>query len=591
MSTLQPDIRDLALIGDRKTCAVVTRNASIVWYCPERFDHPSLLAALLDEDKGGAWTVEPSSAIKGSIKGSRRYLEHSGVLETRLRMQGGECTITDWMPLGAAVPDGVCRLFSSAPQRIAIVLKPAPDYARGTADLQPHEEGVRIDGRYCLHASHPLVIEDGAIRFELPAGEEGWAVLANASMARPREADVRRWLNVTLDQWRDIASETAYAGPFETEVAQSLRALRLMTYAPNGGIIAAATTSLPEVPGGHRNYDYRYVWLRDTGMIMSALVRAGSQGGAARQFLEFICGSKQEDARKPLLPPFVSLDYQPAPDEVELPLGGYLGSRPVRIGNNANDQMQLDGFANVLLAAKLIYDRYGTREHWDTVRQLADFLAAHWRQEDNGIWEEHDLRQYTAGKVITSCALRYLAEHADNDAQARRWRDAAGEIHDHVAAHCLNAEGAYAAVAGGEAVDVSAALFPVWGYTAADAPEMLATMRVLERDHSDGRLYRRHLEEFDARKEGAFLAGTIWVAQYWVMRKDLPRARMLLETALKYANDLGFFAEEADAGSGRMLGNFPQTFVHAAFIGAVIDYRNALTGSGNGADARAAGNG
>jgi GH15 family glucan-1,4-alpha-glucosidase len=228
------------------------------------------------------------------------------------------------------------------------------------------------------------------------------------------------------------------------------------------------------------------------------------------------------------------------------------------------------------LAAKLIYARHDTRDHWDTVRAVADFVAEHWREPDYGIWEEHRRQQYTASKVIMSCGLRYIADFADTEAQARRWRGIAAEIAEYVARHCLNSEGAYAAVAGGEAVDVSAALFPIWGFVEADAPEVLATIRALERDHSVDHLYWRHLEELAPRTEGAFLAGTIWMGQYWIMRGDLERARTVLDAALAYANDLGFFAEEADPGSLRMLGNFPQTFVHAAFIGAAVDYRNAL---------------
>lgn len=574
MANLKSEIRDLAVIGDRRTAAVVTTDGSIVWYCPGRFDRPSLFAALLDLEKGGAWTLD----LPVARLGGRNYLEDSAVLETRFELADGDFKVTDWMPMGEECPRGICRLFSPAPQPLVISVLPAPDYARSAVDLRPVGDGICINGTHWLYASRPLAMEEGVIRLELPAGEEGWAVLADAPLEAPSRSDVHFWLDTTLGKWRDITSCITYHGPFERQVAQSLRALRLLTYEPNGGVIAAATTSLPEVQGGDRNYDYRYVWMRDTGMIISALVRAGSNGPDERHFLEFICGSKQEDPGKPLLPPFLSLDFKPAPDESHLDLAGYGGSRPVRIGNGASDQLQLDGFANVLLAAKLIYGRHNTREHWDTVKQIADFLAEHWREPDYGIWEEHEPRQYTTGKVIISCGLRYIADYAEDASQAGKWRAAAKDVEAYVASHCINSEGAYAAFAGSEAVDVSAALFPTWGYTAPDSPGMLATMRVLERDYSQGHLYWRHLEELDRYQKGAFLAGTIWVAQYWVLRKDLERARQILETALAYANDLGFFAEEADPKSGKMLGNFPQTFVHAAFIGAVIDYKNALGG-------------
>lgn len=572
-----PGIRDLAIIGDRRTAAIVARDGAIVWYCPQRFDYPSLFAALLDARKGGSWAIDlPPGHGK-----TRRYIEESGILETRIETANGdEFTITDWMPVGEGMPTGICRLFSTAPVPLSVTISPAPDYGGSSLDLQRHDQAVSINNRHWLYCSHPLSVETGRIRFELAAGEAGWAVLADAPIPLPDDIDLQAWLRTSLDHWRGLAADIRYSGPFEHEVSQSLRALRLLTFEQHGGVIAAATTSLPEVLQGERNYDYRYVWMRDTGMIVSALVRAGSQGADARKFLEFVCGSKQTEPGKPMLPPFLSLDYRPAPDESHLDFAGYQDSRPVRIGNNANRQLQLDGFANVLLAAKLIYGRYGTREHWNTVAQIADYLVDHWQEPDNGIWEEHCARQYTMGKVITSCALRYIADYAENEMQARRWRHAVHDIEEYVARCCITSEGAYAVFAGSDAVDISAALFPVWGYTAADTPEMLATMHVLERDYSQGQLYWRHLEEAEPGREGAFLAGTIWVAQYWVMRKDLERARHILETALAYANDLGLFAEEADPATGNMLGNFPQTFVHAAFVGAVHDFKQALEDTG-----------
>lgn len=566
-----PAIRDLALIGDRRTAAVVTRQGDIVWYCPQRFDRPSLLASLLDPAAGGAWTV----ALPGSSPVRRSYREDSGILDTVLRVDGGELTITDWMPMGKGVPRGICRRISAAPAPVTLTLSAAPDYARAQVTLARDGEGIRVGEAQWLYASHPIIVEGRSAGITLETGEQGWSVLSDKRLDAPDGSQLEDWLSATAAAWDEVASHVTYRGPYEAEVASSLRALRMLTYEPNGGVIAAATTSLPEVPGGSRNYDYRYVWLRDTGMIVSALVRAGSTGPDERRFLAFICGSRQDDEGEPLLPPFVSLDSKPAPPETHLLLAGYAGSRPVRIGNGAATQLQLDAFANVLLAAKLIYARHDERDHWDTVRDVADYIVGHWDEPDYGIWEEHRPQQYTGSKVIMSCGLRYIADFADDAAQAARWRDTAASIARFVHERCLTSEGAYAAVAGGEAVDVSAVLFPIWGFTEPDAPEMLATMRVLERDHSVDDLYWRHLDELEQKREGAFLAGTVWVAQYWVLRGDLERAQKILTRALDYANDLGFFAEEADPATDAMLGNFPQTFVHAAFIGAILDYKAA----------------
>jgi len=565
-------IRDIAIIGNRRTAALLNRDGDIVWYCPGRFDSPSTFAGILDPQKGGAWSLE---LPRGCGK-ERQYIGSSAVLETRIHIDAGEFMITDWMPLGEGFPPAICRLLSAPPRQIDFLLSPRPNYGRDTVEFQRDSNAICIGGRHWLYASHPISIEHDKLRIAFPGGEAGWTMLADEPVSTVDEHAMHTWLNGTLEQWQVLAADIDYSGPFEREVAQSLRALRLMTHIPSGGIVAAATTSLPEVPGGDRNYDYRYVWLRDTGMIISALVRAGGHGVDARQFLEFVCASSQHTPGRPLLPPFLSLDHEPAKDEEYLDWDGYLGSRPVRIGNNANNQLQTDGFANVLLAAKLIYGRYGGREHWETVRDIADFLAAHWQEPDFGIWEEDCPRQYTAGKVIACSGLRYIADFAEDDAQAGRWRQAAQEIDSYIVRNCITPEGAYAVFAGSHAVDISAMLFPVWDYVGADSPEMLATVRVLERDYSNGNLYWRHLEQPGNRSEGAFLAGTLWAAQYWVMRKNLTRADEILRCALAYANDLGFLAEEADPDTGAMLGNLPQTFAHAALIGTVLDYRSAI---------------
>jgi GH15 family glucan-1,4-alpha-glucosidase len=563
-------LRDLALIGDRRTAALLTRRGDVVWYCPGRFDRPSLFAALLDTERGGAWRLE----LPGAEPAGRRYIEDSAVLETQFKSPNGPLILTDFMPYGEGLPNGICRRLSPAPSDVTYALHPAPDYARRQATLRAEGDAVQIDNRHVLYASHPLSVTNGVVRWTVPAGEQGWAALLDGEVEVPSLDQLDVWLEQTLEGWREVASHTTYRGPYEDEVAASLRALRLLTFGDNGGIIAAPTTSLPEVVGGERNYDYRCVWLRDAGMIVSALTRAGSDGTEEGRFLEFICATNQDIGDLPLAP-FTTLDGEAAPEEETLALAGYRNSRPVVIGNGANDQLQLDAYGNVLLAAKLIYGRFETREHWKVVVRIADYLAENWAEPDYGIWEERDKRQYTSSKAIAACGLEFIAPYAEDEAQARRQRRAAEDIRTFVEARCLTSEGAYAAVAGGEAVDVSAALFPVWTYTEPDAPEMLATMRAIERDLAEGQLYRRHLERFDSAREGAFLAGTFWVAQYWIMR-DVRRAQTILEAALAYANDLGFFAEEADPASGEMLGNFPQTFVHAAFVGAVIDLKAAL---------------
>ncbi|HEV7275897.1 MAG TPA: glycoside hydrolase family 15 protein [Devosiaceae bacterium] len=564
-------IRDLAIIGDRRTAALLDRRSDLLWYCPGRFDNPSLFAALIDPE-GGSWRIRGHARPLG-----RAYLGDSAILQTVLAVDGGEMTITDFMTAGTGAPTGLlCRLFSAPPHDVEFVVEPRPDYARRPVRLERSGDAVVIDDRQHLYASAPLAIADDGVTCTLPKGREGWAILADNKMAEPGRIDIEGWLEATLEHWRRLSSRSSYAGPYEREVRQSLRALRLLTHDASGGVIAAATTSLPEVPGGSANWDYRFVWLRDAGMIVSALTRLDSDFSEGGRYLDFICSSRGVSLDYPV-PVFTTLDQKLAPEEEVLDLAGHLGSRPVRVGNDARDQLQLDAFGNVLLAAKLIYQRTEERPHWVTVEEIAEFLVEHWRDPDHGIWEETAKLQYTASKVIAACALDSIAEYSQDEGQARRWRETVQDIRDFVARRCLTSSGAFAVAAGSEQIDVSAALFPIWAFVAADAPEMLATMAELEREWSwEGLLYWRRLQNADSSKEGAFLAGTFWVAQYWVMRGDLHRSRRILDAALRYANDLGLFAEEADPRQQRMLGNFPQAFVHAAFMGAVIDLRTAL---------------
>jgi len=309
-------------------------------------------------------------------------------------------------------------------------------------------------------------------------------------------------------------------------------------------------------------------------MIVSALTRAGSDGHEEHKFLDFICAAMYE-VDEPVVP-FFTLDYKPAPGGEELHhLTGYAQSRPVRIGNDANQQLQLDAISNVLLAAKLIYNKYNTHAHWQLVSKLADYLADHWHERDHGMWEETQKQHYTSSKVVAAVSLEFIAEQSDDDAQQQRWRQAAADIRQFVRQKCLTPEGAYAVYAGSENVDVSAILFPIWAYTDAEAPEVLKTIEMLERDYCRNNLFRRHLVDFDSRREGAFLAGTFWVAQYWVMRRNWQKFEQVMAAALAFMNDVGLMPEEGDPDTGAFLGNIPQTFVHASLIGAVIDYKKA----------------
>lgn len=568
-----PAIADLGMIGDRRTAATVTRHGEIAWFCPGRFDAPSLLGSLLDPDVGGAWRIE----LKGSRPASRRYLGNSAVLETTLHHPQGDLTVTDWMPLGeAGGPQGaICRSLGVAPSGFLIVLTPRPEYGRRTPGLrQASDTMVVIDERFRLQASHPATLRDGRIVVRVPRGQRSWAVLSDGAVvtAAADPDAMSTWQAATEESWRGLAARCSYDGPFADAVHSSLRVLRLLTYESTGAIVGAMTTSLPEVIGGKRNFDYRYSWLRDSGMIVRALIRFEPDGVQARSYLAFVADLLGTGYRS-LLDPVAAVGGERVPPQRRLGVAGYRDGQPNLVGNKAARQLQLGSLANYVLAFSEVQGRCGHCDGWDTAVATADFLCAHWHERANGIWEEAHRRHYTSGLVLSACALERLATNTTSASQAEGWRQAAASIRDFVSASCRTADGVFGATAGSKAVDISAALFPVWDYLAADDPGMVATMDELTRQYGLGAgLFHRHLQKSKVTwKEGAFLAGTFWVAHYWVKQGELSKAEDQIGQGLRYANDLGLFPEEIDPRTGEMLGNIPLGLVHGSFLAVVAD--------------------
>ncbi|MFP4367756.1 MAG: glycoside hydrolase family 15 protein [Bacteroidales bacterium] len=560
-------IRNMGMIGDRKSGALIDLHGDICWYCPEQFDAPSFFGSLLNGEKGGVWSLQ----IKDDFRVKRKYLGNSNIIESTFYSEDESLTVTDWMPMNDDFT-GICRFFSPTAFGVTNVITPAPGYGREKVRLKKISDNIiTVNDKYYLSFSHQTGISNNQILFDIPSGEEAWAILSEGEQGDMRKDKIKGSLVKTREAWDEIASYVSYKGPYQEDVYDSLRAIRQLTHEESGGIIAALTTSLPEVPGGERNYDYRYVWLRDASMIVSALIRAGSKGEDEKRFLGFICSSR-ENIQDYSTTPFVTIHRKPAPPEQYLDFSGYMNSKPVRLGNNANEQLQLDAGSNILLAAKLIYENYNIRSHWDTVKEITSFLVHNWHKDDYGIWEEDIARQFTSSKVIMAVALEYISEYTTNKEQEKLWQNTAAKIRAFIQKECITSSGAYAVFAGSEEVDITSALFPEWGFCEADTPEMIKTISELEAGFCRNDLAYRNLLLFDERKEGAFLAASFWMAQYWIMRDNYVKSKGYIDAALKYKNDLGLFSEEADPDSETMLGNFPQSFVHASFIGAAIDF-------------------
>lgn len=562
-----PPLADLAPIGDRRTAALVGRDATIWWYTPHRFDRPALLLGLLDAGKGG-WRIE----LPGAQPAGRRYLEQSAVLETQLATQSGNLAVTDWLNLGGgARPGMLCRGFSAAPADTRIVLAAWDDWGR--ARVRPRlVDGVAVlgDGLH-LFCSHPLRCNgQGEVEWVLPRGEEGWAALAEWPCDAPQREDLEKWRQSTLGRWAELARRTTYDGPYQAAVEASLRQLRLLVYEPTGAVVAAVTAGLPEVVGGKRDYDYRYSWLRDTSMVVRALLRAAKGSKEGEAFVGFAATAHRFANRRWPVDAVVAVDGRPIAAEDNPPLAGYAHSRPVRIGNRAGRQLQLGALGDLLLAAGCVFRERGAAQHWPVIERVADFLVGNWRAADSGIWESPRPRQYTASKVFAACGLEAIAAFADPPGRERYCRTAAG-IRDWVMRHCLTRDGAFATFAGAEGVDVSAALFPIWGFCRPEMPAMTRTIEVLERDYQRDGLFRRDDRTGQHQYEGAFLPATFWMAQYAAASGDPGGARHYIDAGLKYANDVGVLAEEVDWESGVALGNLPLGMTHASLVNAIID--------------------
>lgn len=569
-------IKDLAVISDRNTCALLDKDATICWYCPDRFDAEAVMSSLLDINKGGYWTV----SAEGKTFLDRQYQNRSSVLKTYYAIKGKGFTVTDFMPLNTEV-SGICRRFSKAPADIESRIKIAPYYGTRAASYEALGSNVlRVPGsNLYLHCSHAVTIIESDVSFVIPQGETGWAYLGTAETFNGDQ--VSDYLHDTLVHWEEVEALVNYHGPYENQVRYSLRALQQMVYEPSGGIVAAATTSLPEVIGGARNYDYRYVWMRDAALITSSLTQIITTGALEEKFISFISGAMEKNAEDHISC-FYSIDQKKLSAEtIKLPLKGYFDSQPVQIGNSAATQFQLDAEANVLIACGLIYQKFGEVTHWDTVSKIADFICNNWQRKDNGIWEEEQVQHYTSSKAFAARGLELIAPYQTDAAKAAEWLCHAGLIRNFIDENCKATDGAYAVHAGSEDVDLTAALFAPFGIYDAKSPAMVTTIARIERDYGEDHLYRRHLLEFDSSKEGAFLAGSCWMAHYYALAGNLEKSKSILDAVLCFSNDLGYFAEEADLNTTQLLGNFPQTFVHSSFICAANGYKQALSGIEN----------
>jgi GH15 family glucan-1,4-alpha-glucosidase len=578
-------IRDYAVIGDGRTAALVARDGSIDWLCLPDLDSPSVFAAVLDAEHGGRFTLAP----EGPFVAEHRYEHGTNVLETTFTTAQGVVRVTDAMLLpgsGLAPMRELVRRVDGMAGRVPMRwdVEPRFDYGQRRAAIGlrsgvPVATGDRLALAVRSWDAGQPSCAPGSIgaHFEIADGENALLVLAAAyqePLVIPARDDVEMRLRATREFWGAWAAGRAYEGPWRDAVVRSALALKLLVHAPSGAIAAAATASLPEELGGERNWDYRFCWVRDAAFTLNALLSVGCPREADAFFWWLLHASQLTHPRLHVL---YRLDGGVDAPEKTLALAGYRDSRPVRIGNEALGQRQLDIYGDYLQTAWLFAEA-GGRIDADTGRrlaQIADLVCRIWREPDSGIWEVRSApAHFTQSKMMCWVALDRAARLAAAGQipanGAPGWRTEAAAIRVFVERECWSAKlDSYVRFAGSEELDASLLLAAVMGYDDARAPRLASTIEAVRRELGNGPLLRRYSgEDGLGGQEGSFVCCSFWLVEALARAGRVAEAAALMDELIGFANDVGLYAEEIDPGSGEFLGNVPQALVHLALINA-----------------------
>ncbi|HEX5470076.1 MAG TPA: glycoside hydrolase family 15 protein [Gaiellaceae bacterium] len=578
-------LEDYALVGDMQSAALVGRNGAVDWLCLPRFDSASCFAALLGGEDHGRWLLAPSGEVRTS---SRRYRPGTLVLETDLETTEGAVRVIDFMPRRVTGPPRLIRIVEGlkgqVPMRMELGLR--PDYASTLPWLEPAPDGVTGTAgpdAFRLTTALPLETENGTIRADFVAHEGARERLVLSWHLSYEEAplveDAESALARTEAWWREWSGRCSYDGPYRDAVLTSLIVLKAMTFETTGALVAAPTTSLPEDVGGERNWDYRYCWLRDSVLALEALLSAGYTEEALA-FRDYLLRVGTGD------PTSIQIMYGIGGErrltEFELEgLPGYEGSRPVRIGNAASEQFQLDVYGEVIGVGFLGATVLGRIEErmWPRWRNIVEHVESIWRQPDDGIWETRGPRRhFTHSKVMAwvvfDRAIR-LAEQFGLEAPLERWRAARDEVHREVLEQGFDtSRQTFTQYYGSKELDAAVLNIPLVGFLPPTDPRVTGTIDAISRELArDGFVSRYSTAETDdglAGDEGQFLACSFWLVSALALNGRVDDARALFERLLSLANDLGLLSEEYDVKGGRQVGNFPQAFSHLALIGAAV---------------------
>ncbi|WP_245215511.1 glycoside hydrolase family 15 protein [Pararoseomonas baculiformis] len=585
-------IENHGIVGDLRTAALVALDGSVDFLCWPRFDSPSIFASLLDDEKGGRFELAP--ALNGA-RHRQLYLPDTNVLLTRFLSHEGVAEISDYMALGPAQ-----RLVRRAkavrgPMRFRMRCAPRFDYARAAHEVT--EDGPTLifrgaDGTALrLRATVPLRIRDGdgIAEFTLEMGQAAAFVLEDAALGQAQPAnpqEVAACFKQTSDAWRRWTARSTYRGRWRDMVNRSALVLKLMTSAEHGSIVAAPTFGLPETIGGVRNWDYRYTWIRDAAFTVYAFLRIGHTAEAVA-FMRWLAARENDCVTDGKLELMYGLDGHRELTETTLPhLSGYRNSTPVRIGNGAAGQLQLDIYGELMDAAYLC-DKYGeqiSHEAWQSVIRSMNWVVENWERPDEGIWEvrggrRHFLHSRVMCWVALDRALR-LARKRSLPGPLIRWLEARDAIYQDVHTNFWDPEeGAFVQSKGSKSLDAACLLMPLMRFISPTDPRWLSTLDAVGRRLVDDSLVRRYEDEsVDGLDgiEGSFNMCSFWYVECLARAGDVKKARFLFEKMLGYANHLGLYAEELGP-AGEHLGNFPQAFTHLALISAAHYLDRALS--------------
>lgn len=605
-------IEDHGVIGNLRTVALVGRNGSIDWFCFPNFDSPSVFAAILDDKKGGRFGI---SMLAGDVTCKQLYWPDTNVLVTRFLSAEGVAEIIDYMPVGVEREGGgfhglIRRVRAIRGEvRLRMICEPAFNYARDAHETEIVEGGARFSSqtlRLGFASDQPLERTASGVSTEFSLNE-GCAASFELHALEPDGGRIGisdevadKLFQSTVQYWRRWLSQCTYGGRWREMVNRSALVLKLLTFAPTGAIVAAPTCSLPESLGGARNWDYRYTWIRDSAFTIYALLRIGftEEAEAFMRFLDARCHEIPEDGSLQVM---YGIDGRHVLTEETLThFEGYRGSSPVRVGNGAYNQLQLDIYGE-LMDSVYLYNKYGSQisyDLWQYLRRLTNWVCDHWKDPDEAIWEVRGGRQeFTYSKLMCWVALDRALRLADKrsfPSDRGRWLALRDEIYETIMTRgWSDKRNAFVQTLDGDSLDASMLMMPLVLFVAPTDPRMARTIDAIYRSPrdgglvSDGTVYRYDVEKTpDGLKgtEGTFNICTFWLVEALTRagrnnRERLNQARLLFEQMLGYANHLGLYAEQIGP-RGEALGNFPQAFTHLALISAAFNLDRTLGGHG-----------